>query len=397
MRGDLRHLRYPGLVGHVTLEEAGEVQEALAAVMTGWVPEVVPGGSEAFLSRVRRGRDGFDLHSPWLEEPLEGLSRAAAACGVVADLAQAFCDRHRGCLGLHCGAVRIAGRLVALTGPARAGKSTLMARLTAEPDMSVFCDDILPVLEDGLAFGLGFAPRLRLPLPDTVSAGFRAHVAAHLGPSDGRYGYLCGPNIAPHGTRAPLAALVVLARGADVPARLHRMEASEAVHHLMRQNIAEPGEGVAHFDRVTRMAGTLLCLKLVYSDLEEAVALLRHAFGGAMMPAPDLELGPPLPAGIAAVVHSPAGLERVFRRSPQVALRAVGQEMFLWHAGEQSYFHLNPVARAVWTLLEERVTGAGIAGVLCEAFPDVAAARVRTDVALLLGAFEAEGLILPAG
>jgi hypothetical protein len=401
-RAVVHHLRYPGIDGAVVLDGADPVLEALNALMTGWSPEVLtmqPTQEAAFppdqVSMIRAAGNRFDLHSPWLEEPLPGLMTASAACGVVADLSQAFCNQHRGCLGLHCGAVQINGHLVALTGPARAGKSTLTSRLTAEPDMTVFCDDILPVLADGLAFGLGLAPRLRLPLPTNVTPAFRDHVARHMGPADRRYGYLCGPNIAPHGTRAPLSAFIVLARHPDGPARLHRMEPSEAVQHLVRQNISAPDEGTEHFDQVTRLAADLLCLKMVYSDLEDAVSLLRQAFGAADLPAPTVTLHPPLPADIEPLIHPPADLARVYRRSPDVAVRAVQDDLFLWHATEYSYFHLNIVARAVWTLLEGPVTGQTIADTLAEAFPEADPAQIAQDVAALLGAFETEFLIQP--
>jgi hypothetical protein len=399
----VQHLTYPGLRGAVVLENAQGVLEALDALMVGWAPDAVAMSCEAnaadlpdHVSRVRGRNARFDLHSPWLSTPLKGLMAASAACGVVADISQAFCNQHRGCLGLHCGAVQINGHLVVLTGPARAGKSTLISRLTAEPDMTVFCDDILPVLEDGLAFGLGLAPRLRLPLPDSVTDEFRAHVAAHMGPADRRYGYLCGPNIAPHGTRAAVGAFIVLARGTDIPAQLHRMEPTEAVQHLVRQNISAPGEGTEHFDQVTGMVEGVLCLKLAYSDLEEAVALLRRAFATDQLARLGAPVAPPLPAEIAAVVRPPADLAQGYRRSPHVAVRAVQDDLFLWHATEYSYFHLNPVARAIWSLLEEPISGQDIADLLAEVFPDATPAQIATDVANLLGAFEGESLIVPA-
>lgn len=396
----VQHLTYPGLDGAVLLENAPEVLDALNGLMVGWTPEVTISGSDTqgpdgatSVSLIRRNGDRMDLHSPWLDKPLAGLQVASAACGVVADISQAFCNQHRGCLGLHCGAVQINGHLVVLTGPARAGKSTLISRMTAEPDMTVFCDDILPVLEDGLAFGLGLAPRLRLPLPDTVTDAFRAHVDAHMGPADRRYGYLCGPNIAPHGTRAPVRAFIVLARGQDVPAQLHRMEPTEAVQHLVRQNISAPGEDTAHFDQVTRMVEGVLCLKLVYSDIEDAVALLRRAFATDGLPALGVAVAPPLPAVIEPVVRPPASLALTYRRSPHVAVREVQDDLFLWHATEYSYFHLNPVARAIWAMLEEPISGQDIADLLSEFFQDVAPAQIAADVASLLGAFESESLV----
>ena len=396
----MQDLRYPGLDGTVRLEDAGEVLAALKALMTGWQPKVtirrgIPKEPESLVSSIRRSGNRMDLHSPWLDEPLRGLRVASAACGVVADISQAFCNQHRDCIGLHCGAVQINGQLVVLTGPARAGKSTLISRLTAETDMIVFCDDILPVLDDGLAFGLGLAPRLRLPLPENASAAFRAHVATYLGPADNRYGYLCGPNIAPHGTRAPVRAFIMLARRDEGPASLHHMGAAEAVQHLVRQNISASSEGTGQFDRVTQMAESLACLKLVYSDLEDAVALLRQAFGVAGRDASGVDIGPALPATLEPVTHAPARLDQCFRRSQHVAVRAVDADLFLWHATEHSYFHLNRVARAVWTLLEEPVSGQEIADILCEGFPETPRAVIEADVAALLGAFAAELLMLP--
>lgn len=396
----VQHLSYPGLQGSVVLHDAEEVLTALNGLMVGWRPQVAPlhaddpdAAADAPVSLVRRNGARMDLHSPYLDKPLSGIQVASAACGVVADISQAFCNQHRGCLGLHCGAVQINGHLVVLTGPARAGKSTLISRLTAEPDMTVFCDDILPVLADGLAFGLGLAPRLRLPLPDTVTDAFRTHVATYMGPADSRYGYLCGPNIAPHGTRAPVRAFIVLARGQDIPAQLHRMEPTEAVQHLVRQNISAPGEGTEHFDQVTRMVEGVLCFKLAYSDLEDAVSLLRRAFDTDSPVAANVPIAPPLPAGIAPVVRPPASLAIPYRRSPQVAVREVQDDLFLWHAAEHSYFHLNPVARAIWALLEEPIRGQDIVDLLVEVFADIAPDQIAADVANLLGAFEAESLI----
>jgi hypothetical protein len=93
------------------------------------------------------------------------------------------------------------------------------------------------------------------------------------------------------------------------------------------------------------------------------------------------------------VVHPPASLTQRFRRSPRVAVRAVQEDLFLWHATEYSYFHLNMVARAIWTLLEEPITGADIAATLSEVFPAAEPAQIAADVADLLGAFETEFLI----
>ncbi|MFP5482167.1 MAG: hypothetical protein ACLGGW_02685, partial [Gammaproteobacteria bacterium] len=113
-------------------------------------------------------------------------------------------------IALHAGAVAISNRLIAITGPRRAGKSTLIARLCAEPDLQIFCDDVLPISPLGEGVALGVAPRLRLPLPAKASQHFKQFARQHLGPHDNRYGYLCTTNLAGNGTRLPLVSATPL-------------------------------------------------------------------------------------------------------------------------------------------------------------------------------------------
>lgn len=395
-------LHYPGETRQVILQDAPEVMSGLAATLRGWTPVSSSSPPADTLNTVNTltsvigGDRGFSIGSVFLEEPMSGLPAASAVCGVIADLAQSFFEGRPGCMALHCGAVRIGGRLIAFTGSARAGKSTLMARLTAEPDLEVFCDDVLPVLDDGLAFGLGIAPRLRLPLPERSSAMFRTHVANHSGPQDEKYAYVCAPTVAPHGTRAPLSAFVLLARDAGSTAQLHRMRRSEAVRHLLAQNMADPGDGAANFERVSSMAESLLCLKLVYCDLEDAVALIRAAFGDTTLPSASVrihDISEHEASDCASVAAPLADLGLAWRRQDHVTLRRVENEMFLWKPADNSFFHLNQTAAAVWTLLETPQSGDDLVEVLADIYQDVATDHIAQGIGELLGAMLAEDLI----
>ncbi len=390
-------LRFPGISRGIDLHDAPEVAEALIKIVNGWVPTVTPTDESVLpLSCVVPGAEGFDLSSIYLDAPLRGLPAASATCGLLADLGESFFDERPGCFCLHCGAFEIAGRLIALTGAKRAGKSTLVSRLTAEADMRVWCDDMLPILVDGLAYGLGIAPRLRLPLPPTVSGRFRDHVATWLGPHDDRYGYVCAPTIAPHGARAPLQALIALDRRPDGPAGLHRMSPDAAVHHLLSQNMADLQTPEAAFERVRAMASQMLCLQLVYSDLEEAVAILRRAFGGATLLDPSLPLGAELPLPTPDLTAAtPADPGRRWRRAADAALRRHGQSSFIWRPGDAMIWQLNAVAGAVWALLEIPGSATELASALSEIYPDVGEDRLVADVAQLLGAMAADELVLP--
>ncbi|MGG5886287.1 PqqD family peptide modification chaperone [Falsiroseomonas sp. HC035] len=390
---DWLRLDFPGLARPVLVPDDAGLTQGLDRILRGWTPRVshtaqVPADALAWLVP----QDGaYCLHSTLLDAPLPGLSTAAALCGLVADLAQCFYEQRPGSLALHCGAVRIAGRLVALAGSAHAGKSTLVARLGAEADLEIFGDDVLPLLPDGQAYALGIAPRLRLPLPAASTDDFRAHVARRAGPSDGRYAYVATPNLAPHGTRGALAALVVLQRRPRAAARLHRVAPAEALHHLLARNMA--GTPDAAFGAAQVLASGLACVKLVYSGLDDAAALLRQAFGRPAT-GPPLALGPEIPPIPAR--RPPVPPHQTFRRAARVVLRRHGEAAFLWHAGEAGFWHLNAVAHAVWAMLEEPCSAAELAEALAEVFTDIPAVRLRQDVAALLGGLALHGLIEPS-
>ncbi|MEX1235302.1 MAG: PqqD family protein [Roseovarius sp.] len=374
--------------------------EALATVMPAWGITVAkaraseaPGGADR--SAICQEGDGtYCFQSCWGESPLTGLGIAGATCGAVADLIQAYVDARPDVLGLHCGAIRIGGHLVAFTGSYRAGKSTLVTRLASETGCALFCDDILPVDAAGTAMALGVQPRLRLPLPDGVTPAFREEVAGRLTVKDHRYGYVRNPGQAPFGTRAPLAAMVVLRRQDGARARLHRLPTSQAAAFLIRQNIADPGDPEAHYDRISSLAEGLVCLTLVYCDLEEAVALVRSTFWATEIPRHETPLGPALPVEEPDERAQPADLSAHYARAGDVITRRIGDDTFLWQMKGRNFFSLNPIGGAIWTLLELPQSGTDIATTLHEVFPETPAPSINHDVAKLLGQLQDRGLVV---
>lgn len=406
----MKRLDYPGLSLAVVLEDASALEPLLDRVIRGWQPRrrTLPPREGRALTRAGQRRshlrltpEGFEARSFYMETVMTGLGGASAICTVLADLAQDWFESRPGTVALHCAAVRFGDRLIALTGPKRAGKSTLITRLTAEPQLEVFCDDVLPVLPDGRGVALGIAPRLRLPLPDRASPALRAHVARWMGPRDDRYGYVCAPTVAPHGATAPLSAFVLLDRRADGPARLHRLAPDDAVHHLMAQNMADLGGAAGTFEMARRLAGRLTCLRLVYADLDEAVALLVRAFGGGAGLDPALPLGaaladptPPPPEAAPGAAQVAPGT--VWRRAGPVAVRGEGASAFLWAPGSGTVWRLNLVGRAVWAMLAAPATAAELAEALAEVFPSEPRARLEADVARLIGGLAAAGFVTEA-
>lgn len=390
------HLGRTDVAHAIELHDAEEVISALGTVMENWNLTNSRGqvADDTPVSRIHGAPGGrYNFQSWWSRRPLKNIGLAGAACGAVADLTQGFCDARPGILALHCGAVRINGHLVAFTGYYRTGKTTLVTRLAAEPELSLFCDDVLPVLPDGTAIALGIQPRLRLPLPDNVAPEFRSFVDHNLTIRDSRYGYVASPTLAPHGTRAPLSAIVVLSRCEGVPASLHHVDVAEAAGHLIRQNIADPGAAEIHYDQIAAMANRLLCLKLRYSDLEEAAAVLLEAFESDTIPAPEINIQPSLPPEPTKTACEIADLKILFRRSEQVAQRVIGTDTFLWQVEDRNFYSLNPIAAAIWTLLETPMTGLELVGILQKAFSETEGAKIESDTAELLGALLTRNLV----
>lgn len=390
------HMHFPGTGLSLRLQGAGPVRRALMGAIRGWQPQTLsaprPGHRQTL---VTQGPGGFVARSPFFQGDLGGLDAASAACALIADLSEGFLANRPGCMALHCGAFRFAGDLILLTGPMRAGKSTLIGRLTAEPDVTVFCDDVLPLTADLKAVALGIAPRLRLPLPKETTAAFRRHVAMTPGPRDRRYAYLAAPNVAPHGTQARPGTLIVLDRRQIGPATLHRMDRDQAMHHLLAQNMGDLGSADQAFAKTRDMAAAMTCLRLVYADLEDAVALLRRAFAPDAPPQTNVPLAGPLPDPLHAPERRsvPVHPDRVLRQAPGIVLRRMGSGAFLWTPADPVVWHLNPVGHAVWALLEIPGSAADLADTLAEVFADVPRDRLTRDIATLMGDLLEEGFV----
>ena len=396
----MRWLRWPGIADALSARRADTVIEALGRVTLGWHPEPAEATSTP-LAELTGRRDGFRVASRWVDAPLDALTPTAAACALIADLSQGYAADRPDHLCLHSGAVGFADRLIALTGAARAGKSTLVARLSAEADMTIFCDDVLPVGADGRGIALGFAPRLRLPMPDAASDAFRAHVAMHQTLEDGRYGYLMTPSLAPHGTKAPLTVILQLARGVTgAPAGLRALSGAETLKLICDQDMSAPDRDAEipdYLGRLSALAAQVAGYRLIYDDIEDAVALIRRSFGGAGLPDIVSADALPEPEGVpTSGMLKPADIAHVWSRTPGVTVRRIGGQACLWGIEGGGVFVLNALAAAIWQALENPVNGLDLAGALAEAFPDASPAQIALDLGQLFARLEAEALVQPA-
>ena len=389
---EVEEIRFRRLREPVVVRNAPDVAPALRAVVGTWPVVRNSRASADALSRISPDRHGLSLASRYIDEPMTNLTVTETVCGIVADLAEHYLAKTPGVVGLHCGAVRIGGTLIALTGPARAGKSTLVARLSLEPGVTVYCDDVLPVSRAGIAHGLGILPRVRLPLPPDAQRAMKRRGGRFL-LNDKRYAYVACPSLAPYGTRTRLGALIVLSRQDGASAALHALNPADALHHLFRQHIPAPGQTV-DLAQAGAILDRLSCYELVYARLGDAVRLLRRAFANGSLPqaqarASRQRASRPASRPKAGAAH----LKHVWRRSAQVYLRTIKGESFLWNAATGTAFHLNHGAIGLWRLLATPHSGKALVEILALAFPAQERQPIARDVASLLAQMRAAGVI----
>lgn len=378
------YLALEGLTRPVALCGCEELLPLFSQVLGTWptaVSRATPSAAPV-ISIERRG-ERFVLNSPWVGPELADDSGPGTVCSTLVDLATEFSRDNPDLVGLHCGAVRLGGRLVLLPAVTRSGKSTLVARLAAGGH-KVWADDLLAIDPEaciGRAFGI--MPRLRRPVPRAAGRFLNGFVRARTGISDRRQVYLAlgADELAVYGEVCPLGAVVLLDRQASGPAALEPIGRGATVERLLSQTLIQTGSANALFERLAALAEMLPAFRLRYADLDEAAEILSATDWQwpARLPAIAAR-----PAEESAALVEPAIAKGQFVRDRAAALREVDGERFLVSSRSEGVFGLDPVAAGIWDLLAEPISEAEIADALVCAFPATDPAEITRDVGALL-------------
>lgn len=387
-----RDLRLSGLGRVLRLGGCPEVLGALRAAMPGWPGELVAAEGPAPPVRLCREGDGYRQHSPELPDGLFLSTPAEAACSLIADLVGEFFARHPEAIGLHGGSVEVDGQLLLFPASHRAGKSTLAAAFAAA-GYRVFGDDVLALTAEGEGMALGIAPRLRLPLPESLDAELVEFVNDHAGPADERYLYLAPPEggLAPHGESRPLGAVVLLAReeGARVP-RLSRLAPGEGLLRLLCQNFAHATPSEALLERFLPLMERVPCLLLRYAEPLAAARALGEALAD-----PPAVTRPEAPASRPSPARALTPVDGLWVPAEGVLDYPLGEELFLVEVAGGAIHRLNPTGRLVWQLLaHEPLAPLELAELLAEHFGQPLP-RVLEDLRELLADLAGAGLARP--
>ncbi|MCB1337177.1 MAG: PqqD family peptide modification chaperone [Maritimibacter sp.] len=401
------HLHYRGLQRPARLERAEVLLPLLSQIVRAWpATRSTAHAADPFVT-LRPLADGdwqLDAH---LGNGARSFDPVNAVCDFVAELSWERIRSHPEFLCLHAAGVAFGGRLVLFPSARRAGKSTLATAL-ARLGHRLYSDDFVQVEiapPDGLVQGHanGIAPRLRLPLPDDSSPGFRAWVAADPGPANAQYKYLATAPLAAADEALPLGAIVVLDR-ADVPTapRLDPIAPEEALARLILQNFARATHAGGILQAAQAIVAGLPTFRLSYSGFEAAAELLHTAPElAALAPThvtddPALDRRAVLPQHLADAppAFDPA---TAYAQAPGLTETGAGDDWFLADGAGTSIHRLNAGSALIWRLLAEPIGLDDIAAVIAELYPDAGAAQIRSDAERCLRAFLAARLIAPAG
>lgn len=390
------NIRYRGLKASLRVASPDVVRPLLDPIMKAWPstvdrsdpPDAAP---FATLRPCENGR--WLLEAPLAQNPIARHNPVNAICDLVVEMSWERLRSRPELLCLHAAAVMFDDRLVIFPNARRAGKSLLSATLSGL-GYGVFSDDFVPLAVDaetqvisGIANGI--APRLRLPLPDNLSASLDTWINDRIGPANRQYGYLTGIDLPLSGTAAPVGAVVVLERDPDLvePASLTPVSQDDAMAALVMQNFGRQVHAGAILTVTAALTRSVPVLRLRYNAVEEAAALLSQSnllrdLPAACMPKTG-QTGTLPPASLDVPkmqLSAPVDLAQTFHKLPGYTETETETGLYLADGPGVAIHRLNPVSTVIWKLLDAPLSGADMVGVMQEIYPDIDGDRLHVDV-----------------
>lgn len=394
----LRDIFFQDVGTPLRLDGADVVLPLLAEVAAGWLLRLAGAdlGATPFFTITGlpgdtklRCESGVEIRSPQLWDPVN------AVCDAMASLAVAWPLFDPTLITLHAAGVEMSGRLVVFPNIRRAGKSTLSIAL-ARAGYRVFSDDVVPlsfpVAGPAVAHAMGLAPRLRLPLPESLPADFRAWAEAVPGPRNRQYHYLPLAGQPQHGERLPVGAFVLLDRR-DEPtvARLTPVPPDAAMDALLHQNFTRDRHSGEVLEVIAATLARTPVWQLTYADLGGAVGCLEAGFTD-VVPATSLG-GQARRFGVPVLDFRAASVEgQVVQRAGCVE-RWIGETLYLADPAGRAIQRMDALAAAIWAMLAEPVTPEELEEALSEAFPETPREMIAADLSRLLSRLAEAGLV----
>lgn len=392
----IQHIRYQGLNAPLRVEEPNIVRPLLDPILAAWPAEDAggdPSDAAPFATLRPANKGHWALEAPLAANPVAFHNPINAICDLVVEMSWERLRSRPELLCLHAAALMFGDRLVIFPNARRAGKSVLSAALSGLGH-DVFSDDFVPLgvdPETGVISGIanGIAPRLRLPLPENLSASLADWVNDRIGPSNKQYGYLTGIDLPRSGTSAPVGAVVVLERDPDrdEPPSLTPITQDEAMAALVKQNFGRQVHAGAILRATDALTRSVPVLRLRYNTVEDAAALLNESAAlrdlpSARMPRSDDAQPLPLAPLNVAEGKTPASvdLDQAFQKLPDPTEVETETGLYLADGLGVAIHRLNPVSMLIWKLLDEPLSGTELVALMQVIYPDIEGQRLSADV-----------------
>ncbi|PCI37924.1 MAG: hypothetical protein COB46_12520 [Rhodospirillaceae bacterium] len=276
-------IKVKGLNDPIAFDGVDNLAKILGQVLRGWTFKETKKGKGTPIIRLSAGPRGYERRSPWVQggDAIVFLDPVDAVCDLLLDLEHAYI-KDSGCLlALHAAGVKIGSKLVVFPSTHEAGKSLLTATL-AQAGHRVFADDQLPILPGAptIAVAPGFLPRLRNPLPDDLDAEVSDFIEKHSGPQSTQFRYvdLADDVLAPLGEQAPIQGLVLLNRTPGASPQMETVGEAEVLKTCVLQSFGRSLNAIEVIDHLHNMVKGAECIKLTYSTVKQAQALLQEKF-----------------------------------------------------------------------------------------------------------------------
>ena len=279
------YLSFANLRAPVVLTGCASLSGVIGPILQGWdiSPYEGPHDVEPII-RIEKSGSSFVRYSRWLKEPVGFKDPVDAVCDFLVDLTKAYLDTASGMMCLHAADAQFNDGLVIFPSTYRSGKSTLSVEL-ARRGVRIFSDDVLPIRNEGnLGIAPGILPRLRLPVPKDVGAGFTHFVDSRMGANSDRYQYvdLHAHELAPLGTPAPISGIVLLDRDDTHTPELLAAKESDIVKSIILRNFSLNVTATDVLDRLIAVSQQSDIHILKYANVGQAADLLCQRFGARM-------------------------------------------------------------------------------------------------------------------
>jgi hypothetical protein len=205
------------------------------------------------------------------------------------------------------------------------------------------------------------------------------------GPRNRQYLYPNVPNLPVNGQTRPLKALVFLERREGEAAHLTSVSPDDAMRAMLYQNFGRHLHSGTTLAALASLVEGVPRFRMVYDRLGDAVSLLAGEMPG--LPATSVRLDRGLDQTIRDDLPDPSPRWSPGQMAQQirgVTSRRIGESLYLADPEGRTIERLDPMASAIWQMLEHPVSPSDVTDALAHAFPDTPRDRIDADVSSLM-------------